>query len=319
MRQTRRDLLRWSAALAAALAAAGPGSREATAATTAIRLICGLGVGNPTDLCAQLIQDGFSAALKEPVEFDYTLGEGGRRAALEVIGAEPDGRLLLIAEILNLVLLETPAEPLLSRLQPIAKITRGFSTALVVNEFSDIRDWTGLVAAAKADRLKAATTGSDSTIGLLLSLVERRTNLSFQSIDVSGSTAAIDMLLTRRADLAVMDTRSALLHNGRNRTRLRVLATSGADRSPQLPDVPTLAELVGDPKVAYTISFALFAPAKTAPVVASRLTSALLGLRDDRALQTQARLAAIPMQFDGPSAVVAAIARDRRVASDLGR
>jgi hypothetical protein len=34
-----------------------------------------------------------------------------------VIGAEPDGRLLLIAEILNLVLLETPAEPLLSRLQ----------------------------------------------------------------------------------------------------------------------------------------------------------------------------------------------------------
>jgi tripartite-type tricarboxylate transporter receptor subunit TctC len=319
MRQTRRDLLRWSAALAAALAAAGPGSRQATAATTAIRLICGLGVGNPTDLCAQLIQDGFSTALEEPVEFDYTLGEGGRRAALEVIGAEPDGRLLLIAEILNLVLLEKPAEPLLSRLQPIAKITRGFSTALVVNEFSDIRDWTGLVAAAKADRLKAATPGADSTIGLLLSLAERRMNLSFQSIDVSGSTAAIDMLLTRRADLAVMDTRSALLHNARNRTRLRVIATSGADRSPQLPDVPTLAELVGDPKFAYTISFALFAPAKTAPAVASRLTSALLGLRDDKALQTQARLAAIPMQFDGPSAVVAAIARDRRVASDLGR
>lgn len=79
------------------------------------------------------------------MEFDYTLGQAGRRAALEVIDAPPDGRLLLIAEILNLVLQETPAEPLLSRLQPIAKITRGFSTALAVNELSDIRDWTDLL------------------------------------------------------------------------------------------------------------------------------------------------------------------------------
>lgn len=289
------------------------------AATQAVRLICGLGVGNPTDLCAQLIQDGFSAALNEPVEFDYTLGEAGRRAALEVIGAAPDGRVLLIAEILNLVLLETPAEPLLSRLQPIAKITRGFSTALVVNEFSDIKDWTGLVAAAKADRLKAATTGHDSTIGLLLALVERRMNLSFQAIEVAGSTAAIDMLLTRRADLAVMDTRSVLLHNTRNRSRLRVIATSGANRSTQLPSVPTLAELVGDPKLAYTISFGVFAPATTPSAVADRLTAALLGLRNDKSLQTQARLASIPMQFDGPSAVVNAIARDRRVAADIAR
>ena len=140
------------------MAAAGLIGCRATAATSAVRLICGFGVGNPTDLCAQLIQDGFSAALNEPVEFDYTLGQAGRRAALEVIGAAPDGRLLLIAEILNLVLQETPAEPLLSRLQPIAKITRGFSTALAVNEYSDIKDWPGQLASARAGRLKAATT-----------------------------------------------------------------------------------------------------------------------------------------------------------------
>ncbi len=315
MRSTRRDALRWTVAGVTA----GMTGRQAVAATNAVRLICGFGVGNPTDLCAQLIQDGFSAALREPVEFDYTLGEAGRRAALEVIAAEPDGRLLLVAEILNLVLLETPAEPLLSRLQPIAKITRGFSTALVVNELSDIENWTGLIAAAKADRLKAATTGHASTIGLLLALVERRTRLSFHAIEVAGSTASIDMLLTRRADLAVMDTRSALLHNARNRGKLRVIATSGADRSPQLPNVPTLAELVGDPRLAYTISFGLFAPAGTPSTVANRLTSALLGLRNDKSVQIQAQLANIPMQFDGPSAVAMAITRDRRVASDLAR
>jgi tripartite-type tricarboxylate transporter receptor subunit TctC len=299
------------------MAAAALIDGRAHAATTAIRLICGFGVGNPTDLCAQLIQDGLSAALNEPVEFDYTLGQAGRRAALEVIDAAPDGRLLLIAEILNLVLQETPAEPLLSRLQPIAKITRGFSTALAVNELSDIRDWPGLLAAARAGRLKAATTGRDSTVGLLLALVERRMKLSFEAIEVTGTNAAVDMLLTRRADIAVVDTRTALLHNARNRTKLRVLATSGARRSEQLPGVPTLAELAGDPKLAYTISFGLFAPAATPSPVANRLTAALLGLRTDKSVQTQARLAEIPLQLDGPAAVLEAVARDRRVAADI--
>ena len=315
MRLLRRDALLGTATVAAV----GLSDRPARTATTAVRMICGFGVGNPTDLCAQLIQDGFSTALNEPVEFDYTLGQAGRRAALEVIGAEPDGRLLLIAEILNLVLQETPAEPLLSRLQPIAKITRGFSTALAVNGFSDIRSWSDLLTAAHAGRLKAATTGRDSTVGLLLALVERRMNLTFDAVEVAGTNAAVDMLLTRRADLAVVDTRTVLLHNGRDRTKLRVLATSGARRSQQLPDVPTLAELVGDPKLAYTISFGLFAPLATPPSIASRLTAALLGLRNDKSVQSQARLASIPLQFDGPSAIVEAIARDRRVAADLTR
>jgi len=309
----RRDALRGAAAMAAAALIGG----RAHAATNAIRLICGFGVGNPTDLCAQLIQDGFSTALDEPVEFDYTLGQAGRRAALEVIAAEPDGRKLLIAEILNLVLQETPAEPLLSRLQPIAKITRGFSTALVVNELSDLRGWPALLAAARANRLKAATMGADTTIGLLLTLVERRMKLTFEPIEVAGTNVAVDLLLTRRADVAAIDTRTALLHNARSRTKLRVLATSGAARSPQLPDVPTLAELAGDRKLAYTISFAVFAPLATPATIANRLTAALLGLRNDKSVQTQARLANIPLQFEGPAAVSAAVARDRRVAADI--
>lgn len=313
MRLPRRDALRGAAALTTAVLA----GRQATAATAAIRLICGFGVGNPTDLCAQLIQDGMAAVLEEEVAFDYTLGDAGRRAALEVIGAMPDGRRLLIAEILNLVLQETPAEPLLPRLQPIAKITRGFSTALAVNEFSDIRRWADLLTAAHADRLKVATTGRDSTIGLLLALVERRMHLSFDGLEVAGTNVAVDMLLTRRADLAVVDTRTVLLHNARNRTKLRVLATSGARRSQRLPNVPTLAELAGDPKLAYTISFGLFAPLATPSETANRLTAALLGLRNDKTVQTQARLADIPLQFDGPSTIVEAIARDRRVAADL--
>jgi tripartite-type tricarboxylate transporter receptor subunit TctC len=289
------------------------------AASEAIRLMCGYGVGNPTDLCAQLIQDGLSAALDEPVEFDYALGDAGRRAARHVIDSQPDGKTLLIAEVLNLVLQDTPADPLLSRLMPVAKITRGFSTAIVVNQYSSIADWPGLLAAARTSRLKAATTGLDSTVGLLLALVEQRMKLSFDPIETASTKAAADLLMTRRADLAAVDTRLALLHNRRDSTKLRVIATSGARRSPGLPQVPTLAELVGDPKLAYTISYGIFAPAATASAVVARLTAALLGMRADKSLQSQARLADIPVQIDGPSAVLETIARDRRVARDIGR
>lgn len=51
--------------------------------------------------------------------------------------------------------------------------------------------------------------------------------------------------------------------------------------------------------------------------MANRLTAALLGLRNDKSVQTQARLANIPLQFDGPAAIVEAVARDRRVAADI--
>jgi tripartite-type tricarboxylate transporter receptor subunit TctC len=304
--------------MAAAMAASGLAPRRAAAASNAVRLMCGFGVGNPTDLCAQLIQEGLSAALDEPVEFDYALGQAGRLAAREVIAAAPDGRTLLIAEILNLVLQDGPTDPLLSRLQPIAKITRGFSTALVVNQFSDIMDWQGLLAAARSGGLKAATTGRDSTVGLLLALVERMTKLTFDAIDVASTRAAIELLLTRRVAVAAVDTRTALLHNARDRTKVRILATSGARRSPELPEVPTLAELVGDPKFAYTISFGLFAPLQTDAAMAARLTAALVGLKDDKSLHSQARLAQIPVQLEGPQAVVETIARDRRIATDLG-
>ncbi|WP_371135874.1 hypothetical protein [Reyranella sp.] len=72
-----------------------------------------------------------------------------------------------------------------------------------------------------------------------------------------------------------------------------------------------------DPKFAYTISFGLFAPLQTAPAMSARLTAALVGMKDDRSLQAQARLAQIPVQLEGPGAVVETIARDRRIAAGL--
>lgn len=282
-----------------------------------MRLISGFGVGNPTDLCVQLIGDGFADALDQDVTLDYALGEAGKRAALHVIDARPDGKTLLVAEILNLCLHDATGETLLPRLQPIGRITRGFSTALVALENSSRKDWPSFLAEARASRMPAATIGRQSTVGLVLTMIEQRMKLAFDQQETTSTTAAIELLLRRRVEVAAIDTRLAVLHNSREQRKLRVIATFGARPSRELPGVPTFAGLVGDPKAAYTISYGVFAPSQIAPDLAARLTAALIAIRDDEAMHFQARLANIPVQIDGPPVVLQTIARDRRVIADL--
>ena len=89
--------------VAAGALGAGVG-RRAVAAADAVRLICGFGAGNPTDLCAQLIQDSWAAALDEPVLFDYAIGEAGLVAAREVVAAVENVNGLCRALALNNVI-----------------------------------------------------------------------------------------------------------------------------------------------------------------------------------------------------------------------
>lgn len=302
--------------VAAAALGVGSGRKKAAAAGT-VRLICGFGAGNPTDLCAQLIQEAWAAALDEPVLFDYAIGEAGLVAAREVIDANPDGRTLLLAEILNLVLHDARGADLLPRLTPIAKITRGFSAAIIASENSELVDWQSLVAVAGRRRLTAATTGPLSPVGVGLAMVQRRSGLSFDLQEVASTTEAADLVRTRRADLAAVETRLALLHNARSNPKFGIVTTFGARRSRELPQVPTFAEIAGDRRLAYTISYGVFAPGQTDSTVAARLTAALMAVRDDDDMHVQARLAGIPLQIDGPAAILQTIARDRRVAEDL--
>ena len=309
----RRHILR----LGVAAAGGGLLAGRAAAADDTVRLVCGFGVGNPTDLCVQLIGEGFSAALGQPVTLDYEIGEAGKLAALHVIDATPDGRTLLVAEILNLALHDAAGANLLPRLQPIARITRGFSTALVTLENSELENWQGFVAAARARRLTAVSTGRQSTVGMPLVMIEQRLQLVFDQQETASTTAAVDLLLRRRADVAAIDTRLALVHNSRQARKLRVLATFGARPSPDLPKVPTFAALIGDPKAAYTIRYGLFAPDLIDADTAAQLTAALASLKDDEDMHYQARQARIPAQIDGPATVLQTIARDRRLIAEL--
>ena len=293
--------------------------RGANAAET-LRVLIGFGPGSPADIGARLIQTPFARAMEMTAVQDYIGGEGGALAALEIIRSEPDRRALLVADPFTLCLLDAEGAGLLPKLKPIAGIGGGLSCALVVRDDSPLKDWASLSAAARGRSLLAMANNDRMSAYLSAKdLMQKRAGLIFQPFVAGSAQAILDRVLTQQSDLGTIDTRLALLHNDKAaaKDKVRILATFGALRAPELPDVPTFAEIVGDPKAAYTTSVAVFCSPSADAAFASRATAALLSIADNEAMRQDARQLRFPLRIEGPESVQATIARDSRVIRDL--
>lgn len=123
------------------------------------------------------------------------------------------------------------------------------------------------------------------------------------------------MLLSGKTDLAYVPTDWALTHNEKAaaKDKLRFLATFGAQRHPELPRVPTFAEILGDRKAATTFSLALWSAANSDAAFTDKATAALLSIAKTPKMLADARKLRIPLQIDGPQVVLETLTRDRRV------
>ena len=234
--------------------------------------------------------------------------------------SETCGHALLVADPFTLCLLDAEGAGLLPKLKPLASIGGGLSYALVVREDSPLKDWASLTAAAGGPSLLAMANNDRMSAYLSAKdLMQKRAGLIFQPFVAGSAQAILDRVLTQQCDLGTIDTRLALLHNEKAapKGKVRVLVTFGALRAPELPDVLTFAEIVGDPKAAYTTSVAVFCSPSADATFASTATAALLSIADNEAMRQEARQLRFPLRIEGPESVQATIARDRRVIRDL--
>jgi tripartite-type tricarboxylate transporter receptor subunit TctC len=311
MHTSRRTALKLGAAIAGGFLL----NRGALAANT-IRLIVPFAQGGPTDLTAKLIQEPFAKAMGMAVVIDYVPGEGTKLGVREAIRTKPDGRTLLIHLPDVLVVWEFAGDKLLADLRPVAKLTRGMSVAFVVRAESALKDWQGMAAASNGSALTMADTGG----GLLdLDMVKKRTGISFKTQLADGWPSAAALVSSGKADLARVSTDWVLTHNEKAsaKDKLRILATLGAQRAPELPHVPTFAEIVGDRKAATTYSFALWSAANADTAFTDKATAALLSIAKNEAMHANARKLRVPLQIDGPQVVLETLKRDRRVMKDV--
>ena len=209
-----------------------------------IRIIIPLPPGGAVDIVARLLQPHLEKSLGKPLIIENKPGASGIIGAGNVANADPDGHTLLLVPTtftINAALHQKlPFDPVKS-FEPVAIVGRNALMFLVnpkveaktLKEFADL-------ARAKPGRLNYATPGASSQAHLLLELWSSQAGIKMQHVPYRGGAPAVMATVTGEAHMTLISPTASLPQI--ESKMLRALATGGARRETQLPDVPTAAE-----------------------------------------------------------------------------
>lgn len=274
------------AALACACATAANGE-AGEFPSRAITIIVTFPPGGGTDLLARRAGAELAAATSQPVLVENRAGASGNIGAQIVADSAPDGYTLLMV---NSSFAVNPG--VFSRLGFDPKrdfapvINMAFApSVLVVQPDSPHAALTSWLAAARAGAALAyASCGNGTPQHLAGEMLNQATGVKVQHIPYKGCGPALTDVLGGHVMAAIVTASSAApyLQTG----KLRALAITSPQRSPLLPDVPTVAEQ-GVPGYALDQWHGLLAPAKTPPAVIERLNRELRAIVERPAFRKQ--------------------------------
>ncbi len=258
------------AVLFATLALPAVARAQAGFPNRAIRMIVPYTPGGVSDITARLIAEPLAAAWGQPVPVENRTGADG------VIGTDALARLPGDGHALGLVSVAHAVNPAFHRvpfdtIKDFTFITQTTATplALCVPKSSPASTPAELVALAKKERgLPVATTGG--VVRLAPQLLAQQTGIEVTDVNYRGSTAAHPDLISGRVAF-MFDTVAAILPHIQSGA-VKCLATTGATRAPQLPDVPTLAEALLPGFEASTWGMVI-APAGLPPAVVAKINA----------------------------------------------
>lgn len=259
----RRCLI--SAAAATAACAALP--RFAFALPHVTRIVVPFAPGGATDTLARLIAEPLSREIERPVIVENRAGEGGSTGMAEVARAAPDGRTLGLATVsthgVNPVVYRRLPYDAIKDFAPVGEVARA-PMVMLVHPSVPARDMGEFLRHAKKHpgKLTYGSPGVGSAGQMAAEIFKRTTGTFILHLPYRGAGPMMADLLSAQAQVQVAfdQVASALPHLQQG--RLRALAVSWHRRLPQLPNVPTFAELAlfsnNDPSW-----FGLVAPAAT--------------------------------------------------------
>ena len=260
-----------------------------------LRMVVPLPPGGPSDILARATAQAMSASLGQPVVVENRPGADGLIAARAVAAAPADGHVLLYAVgsmIATPLMSSPPSFDWLGELAPVGRIGRVAFCVMVhpdvpATSMRELAAWTK----ANPGRLAFASSTNSELMGAAQFM--RAAGVEMTRVPYKGGAQAMPDLVAGRVQLNVGPV--SLAQTQAKDGRLRVLATLLPQRSPLMPEVPTIAE-AGYPQVDVPTWQALFAPARTPPEVVAKLAEAtnaalaspdvLVRLADEGALPT---------------------------------
>lgn len=257
-----------------------------------IRIIVPFAAGGATDLITRVVAQSLTESLGVSVIAENRAGGGGMLASRAVAAADPDGYTLLAAT--NGPLAIAPAiyqnlgyDPIKS-FAPIAYLA-GAPDLLVARNDLTVNSLAELFAYAKAHpgELNYGA-GAGTPANLIIEWLKAKTGSDIVYIPHKGGAPATADLLGGQTQVGIEIVAPLLpyVHAG----KLKPLAVTGAQRSPELPQIPTLIES-GFPGAAFVAAFWVAAPAGTPPAIVAKLNRAInASLESDAMKATLAKI-----------------------------
>jgi len=236
-----------------------------------IRIIFPFAAGGSGDGLARLIGDEMRIALNRTVIVENRTGAGGRPAVMAVKNAAPDGSTLLITPIAPMAVYQHAFRKLeydpIGDFAPVSQIAT-FDMGLAVGPKTPATSLKELVPWLKGDPARAAfgSPGAGTLPHFFGVLFGRAIGVELRHVPYKGSAPTLTDLTAGHVPM-VFTTVSDFVEMHKA-GRIRVLATSGAARSPFLPEVPTFREAGFD--IQGTSWYGAFAPAKTPREIVDR-------------------------------------------------
>lgn len=317
----RRDFLRGGLAALIALGLAAPARASATIDT--LHLLCTGPAGSIPDTVARRSAEQLTGPHAQRVWVENRTGAAGQIAVNALKAAPADGSTLLLAQgaiatVYPYLYPKLAYDPALD-LQPVSlagEMTLGLAVGPVVpaavTTVPELNDW------MRRHPLLAnvGSPGTGTLPHLLAAMLFQQAGVGWQHVVYAGGPPALVDLMG--GQIAALVLPEGLLRQHIASGRLRVLATSGAARTAQLPEVPSLAE-AGYPGLVVREWFAFFMPgrasAATVDAAAAALRSALAKPELVRAFAELGMVAA----SSTPAALTARITAEQRTWAQIVR
>ncbi|MHC0505410.1 Bug family tripartite tricarboxylate transporter substrate binding protein [Achromobacter aegrifaciens] len=252
-----------------------------------IRLIVPFGAGGVTDTTARVFAEGLTRELGQPVVVENRGGAGGSIAAGAVAKSPADGYTLLVitngmVAVNPLIYKKLPYDP--NKDFTYVAMLANTPTVLAVGADSPYASLPEIIkaASAKADNIAFSTAGEGSDNYQVLELLQQATGVKMLHVPYKSGSESMSAVMSRNTDLTAVSAVTAV--GFVEAKQIRPYAVTSSRRLANLPDIPTVKEVLGKDVEGGSLS-GIAVPKGTPADVVERLNMAIAAVAKSPSVQ----------------------------------